>query len=126
MPNLAKNVLHLGLALVAVFSIAACGGQEREGALARTSQAAHSAEAKGGGEAKVTVCHIPPGNPDNRHEIEVGAPAVDAHIAHGDFLGSCTPQCSGFGQACATNQDCCQAPGFPLFCSFRGLCGGAG
>ena len=39
---------------------------------------------------KVTICHIPPGNPANLHEIVVGAAAVPAHLAHGDFLtGSC-------------------------------------
>src|SRR5215213_10692024 len=38
---------------------------------------------------RVTICHIPPGNPGNAHTITVGAPAVDAHLAHGDFLGAC-------------------------------------
>ncbi len=38
---------------------------------------------------KVVICHIPPGNPGNRHTIEVGEPAVPAHIAHGDTLGPC-------------------------------------
>jgi hypothetical protein len=43
----------------------------------------------GYGAAKVTICHIPPGNPNNAHTITVGAPAVPAHLAHGDTLGSC-------------------------------------
>jgi len=39
---------------------------------------------------KVTICHIPPGNPGNAHTITIGAPAVSAHEAHGDFVeGSC-------------------------------------
>lgn len=38
---------------------------------------------------KVTICHRPPGNPDNAHTISVGAPAVPAHLAHGDTLGPC-------------------------------------
>jgi hypothetical protein len=42
-----------------------------------------------GGEAKVTICHIPPGNPDNPHTITVGESAVDAHLAHGDYEGPC-------------------------------------
>ena len=37
----------------------------------------------------VTICHIPPGNPANAHTINVGAPAVDAHLRHGDTLGAC-------------------------------------
>ena len=39
--------------------------------------------------AKVSVCHIPPGNPGNAHIISVGAPAVPAHLAHGDALEVC-------------------------------------
>ena len=39
---------------------------------------------------KVTICHIPPGNPENAHTITVGAPAVPAHLAnHGDSIGPC-------------------------------------
>jgi hypothetical protein len=38
---------------------------------------------------KVTICHVPPGNPANAHTITVGASAVDAHLAHGDYLGKC-------------------------------------
>jgi hypothetical protein len=42
------------------------------------------------GENKVTICHIPPGNPANRHTITVGESAVDAHVSnHGDTLGPC-------------------------------------
>jgi len=39
---------------------------------------------------KVTICHIPPGNPGNAHTITVGGKAADSHIAnHGDTLGPC-------------------------------------
>jgi uncharacterized membrane protein YgcG len=38
---------------------------------------------------KTTICHIPPGNPANEHTLCVGDPAVPAHLAHGDHLGSC-------------------------------------
>lgn len=46
-------------------------------------------QAEGRGQQKVTICHIPPGNPANAHTITVGAPAVPAHLAHGDLLGPC-------------------------------------
>ena len=43
-------------------------------------------------QAKVTICHIPPGNPQNAHEITIGEPAVAAHIRdHGDSVGPCQP-----------------------------------
>ena len=48
--------------------------------------------AAGAGQDKVTICHIPPGNPENAHTIVVGAPAVPAHLAnHGDSVGECVP-----------------------------------
>ena len=37
----------------------------------------------------VTLCHVPPGNPDAAHTVTVGAPAVPAHLAHGDVEGEC-------------------------------------
>ena len=40
-------------------------------------------------QGKVDICHIPPGNPDNAHTINVSVNAVPAHLAHGDFLGAC-------------------------------------
>ena len=38
---------------------------------------------------KVVICHVPPGNPQNRHTLTVDASAVPAHMAHGDSLGPC-------------------------------------
>ena len=38
---------------------------------------------------KTTLCHIPPGNPNNPQTIHVGGGAVNAHLAHGDYLGVC-------------------------------------
>jgi hypothetical protein len=44
---------------------------------------------------KLTICHVPPGNPDNAHTISVGAGAVEAHLAHGDYLGPCKKKDDG-------------------------------
>jgi hypothetical protein len=42
---------------------------------------------------KVLICHIPPGNPGNAHDICVGKSAVEPHQQrHGDTLGTCAPQ----------------------------------
>ncbi len=60
--------------------------------------------AEAGGVTKVKVCHIPPGNPANWHTITVGEPAVPAHLAHGDLLGSCFANCDVLcddGDACS-------------------------
>lgn len=35
------------------------------------------------------ICHVPPGNPENAHEIIVDDAAVDAHLRHGDYEGYC-------------------------------------
>ncbi len=40
---------------------------------------------------KVTICHIPPGNPENAQTITVGESAVLAHMTqHGDTIGPCS------------------------------------
>lgn len=101
------------------------------------SSSSSSSSTGGAGETKVTICHIPPGNPANAHTITVGEPAVKAHLAHGDYLGACggdvngsdggtdgsgggsgggtgTPdagsggnQCTPIGDACTTDATCC-------------------
>ncbi len=43
----------------------------------------------GAGVQQVTICHIPPGNPDNPQTITIGAPAVNPHLNHGDTFGVC-------------------------------------
>ena len=51
-----------------------------------------SPEAPGaGGGDKMTICHIPPGNPSKAKTLEIGASAWPAHQAHGDTEGECEP-----------------------------------
>ncbi len=38
---------------------------------------------------KVDICHFPPGNPNNSQSLSVSVNAVKAHLAHGDYIGSC-------------------------------------
>jgi hypothetical protein len=53
--------------------------------------------------AKVKVCHVPPGNPANFHTITIDDNAVQAHLAHGDLLGSCAAHCD---QLCDDGNPC--------------------
>lgn len=45
-----------------------------------------------GNHKKVTICHVPPGNPSNAHTIEISYSALPAHILHGDKVGACKPK----------------------------------
>ena len=36
-----------------------------------------------------TVCHIPPGNPNNNKTLTIGESALDAHLGHGDKVPNC-------------------------------------
>ena len=63
------------------------------------SQSAFAGQSGGGGQVKVTLCHVDQETGEDI-TITVGAPAVPAHIAHGDTLGECVeepepePDCS--------------------------------
>jgi hypothetical protein len=41
---------------------------------------------------KITICHIPPGDPGNAHTIVIDESAWPAHEAHGDYIGECQKQ----------------------------------
>lgn len=65
---------------------------------------------------KVTICHVPPGNPENAHTIEVDANGWNGHSNHqGDYEGACKPTYKvtpmGFGITCT---DAWIAPGRAL------------
>ncbi len=81
---------------------------------------------------KVTICHIPPGNPSNAHTITVGASAVNAHLNHGDTLGECeeeVPQCvkvnpRNLFQGACTDISWIEETNLPQCCGFEGPQGG--
>ena len=61
--------------------------------------------------AKVDVCHIPPGNPENVHTITISENAVDTHLEHGDHLGACDPSKErDVGKSGTPRQSACICP----------------
>jgi cysteine-rich repeat protein len=62
--------------------------------------------------ARVTLCHFPPGNPTHMRTIEVGEPAVGAHLAHGDALGACPNGLGECGNGVVEGSEGCDAPDF--------------
>ena len=93
-----RHLLRPCIASLALLGALACGPDStstQQSALLE-GQSDSLTAAAGKGSDKVVVCHIPPGNPANAHTISIGAPAVDAHLAHGDSLGECgTPEDDG-------------------------------
>ncbi len=62
------------------------------------------------GDGKVTICHVPPENPDNAHTISVGVNALPAHLGHGDYCGPCEQDdglllMAGEHEACFADMD---------------------
>ncbi|TSC68277.1 MAG: putative lipoprotein, partial [Parcubacteria group bacterium Gr01-1014_66] len=56
---------------------------------AATSSPNSSATTTPSSDSEAIICHIPPGNPSRRHTLTIGAPALSAHLAHGDTKGPC-------------------------------------
>jgi hypothetical protein len=85
------KILALSAVLAAAGALTGCiaSGDSTDDSMAAARSQGGSAADTGKGSIKVDVCHIPPGNPANMHVITVGAPAVEAHLAHGDNLGAC-------------------------------------
>jgi hypothetical protein len=54
----------------------------------------HGSSATDKSKQKIVVCHVPKGNPSNKHTIHISMSAWPAHRDHhgGDFLGSCNTE----------------------------------
>jgi len=61
---------------------------------------------------KVTICHVPPGNPGNEQTLSVGSSAVGAHLSNhpGDSIGACESSSgssgSGSSSSGSSSSDC--------------------
>lgn len=54
-----------------------------------TASSTDGAFGNGAGREKILICHIPQGYPPAARTLTIAAPALNAHLAHGDSLGSC-------------------------------------
>lgn len=79
---------------------------------------------------KVTICHLPPGNPSNYQTITISSSALKAHLGHGDLGGACPNDCNLVSNACddanlCTN-DVCNSDGTcshsPINCNDGNSC----
>jgi hypothetical protein len=55
---------------------------------------------------KVTICHTPPGQPNNPQTIIVSEKAVSAHLKHGDYIGACASGCLQDESICDDGNPC--------------------
>lgn len=94
---------YFSLCLAALYCIGCGSGTDERGS---TLSEDLRADQLGAGQPKVTICHMPPGNPENAHTIVVGAPAAVAHVSqHGDVLGPCDAVDAGVPDAGAPEPD---------------------
>ena len=104
-----NNAHHYSLLVVLIATVLVCG----------LTNAAGRNISRGPSDRTETLCHIPPGNPDNAHTIVVSQWAVAAHLGHGDTMGECPEECVGPPAPVAkTGQtDCWGQNGRPRECS---------
>jgi hypothetical protein len=72
-----------------IAEVCGCNGETYDNECAASAAGSSLASSDACPEPKVTICHVPPGNPGNRHTITVGESAVSAHLRHGDSVGPC-------------------------------------
>ena len=113
--------LFVFASIVALVALAACGGESPLSTGADPASSARespngtslAAQAQGQAEPKVTICHVPPGNPANAHEITVAEASLEAHFPHGDTLGTCEgeppPPVECAGDCSLLDETCCIA-----------------
>lgn len=115
------RVLFIFANLLALVALVACGREsplstgtdEAMSARESTNATSLAASAQGEAEPKITICHVPPGNPENAHEITVAEASLRAHFPHGDTLGTCEgeppPPVECAGECSLLDETCCIA-----------------
>jgi Cys-rich repeat protein len=138
--RLALSTLTLGLAmaLTTVTTSASAGSASCDAVIADPDSGCTQGErcdaatitcVKGGNDdttGYVEICHRPPGCPGNTRTIRVSACALDAHLGHGDSIGTC-PECDS-DDDCPTGEVCNLASGICIEpnggCNDDSDCGG--
>lgn len=85
---------RLSVICAVTFALFGCSADKQASPTAAVTATANEEDGSVSAQAaqpKVTICHVPPGNPANAHAITIGAPAVPAHLANhdGDAIGPC-------------------------------------
>ncbi|MFI3188901.1 MAG: hypothetical protein QX190_04950 [Methylococcales bacterium] len=96
-----KKVLTVAISavlMIGLVGISTSGYAERKSSSTSGSDSDKRSDSDSGVEAhqKMTICHVPPGNPANKHTIHISSSAWLAHKNHhlGDYLGSCNREIS--------------------------------
>ena len=84
---IALTAVALGLASIAPMAIADPGDKKNPRADKDVLEF-HDADVVDSS-STTTICHMPPGNPDNARTLVVGTSSLTAHLDHGDERGSC-------------------------------------
>jgi len=93
---------HVIVALVVLFTGASCDRSDR--VEAQLKQVAISSPDDG----DITLCHLPPDNPQKPQTLVVALPSVGNHLSHGDAFGPCPDgPCLENGLACSATRYCC-------------------
>lgn len=85
------------LVAVAALLFVGCGGTEHDAQVSQLIQACKR-------QNKVCICHVPPGNPANAHEICISKRAWRAHKRNHslDYVGACAEKCYAEVEKCHT------------------------
>ena len=113
--------LFVFASLSALVALVACGGESplltgADDAMSATESSnvtGLATSAQTAKQTKVTICHVPPGNPDNAQEITIAEALLAAHFTHGDTLGTCAgeppPPVECSGECTELGEECCDA-----------------
>ena len=88
--NIIRRLINFSFLVLLSLVLVSCGQEaNRNNNTALAGPIQISGADSQNGDSKVSICHIPPGNPANAHTIEININALPAHLAHGDTAQEC-------------------------------------